>query len=339
MSGHVQVELWFHQYELDALASVLEKQGASVEERMKELLASLYEDMVPAEMRQEIHTRIEAEHTAERAAEEAARKYTAFRVRENGAESFFRLGQKESLLDVGKFLRRYLSEGQGSAVSAFQAAFAGLEQVTAEQYSHLVEAHLEYPSKVAGVFELNFDKQEVSAVDFGKSWRTYSVKDISSAAYFACRKSGLGPDQYEARFENRLTGRSHSSAGHLSARDISFAEEISEVDGLLNFYMEINFDVDAVFGTHVCTGENDDILNVYANYDMAAGQVCDELEVDLHWADGREEAVEYRLNAVEKAVLLRKMDGYCQRQTGQTLKEYSAQMMAEDLEPPAGPSM
>lgn len=107
----------------------------------------------------------------------------------------------------------------------------------------------------------------------------------------------------------------------------------------LNFYLETSFDVDAVFGTHVCTAENDDTLNVYADYDMATGQVCDELEVDLHRADGREESVEYRLNAVEKAVLLRKMDGYCQQQTGQTLKEYSAQLMAEDLKQPAGPSM
>ena len=175
---------------------------------------------------------------AERAAEEAARKYTAFRVWENGVGSFFRLGQKESLLDVGKFLRRYLLEGQESTASAFQAAFAGLEPVTAEQYSQLMEAHLEYPSKIAGVFELDFDKQEVSAVYFGKSWKTYSVKDISSAVYFAYRKSSLLPEQYEARFENRLTGRSHSSAGHLSARDISFADEISKIDTRLYFRYE-----------------------------------------------------------------------------------------------------
>lgn len=107
----------------------------------------------------------------------------------------------------------------------------------------------------------------------------------------------------------------------------------------LNFYLEASFDVDTVFGTHVCTTENDDTLNVYADYDMAAGQVCDELEVDLHWADGREESVAYRLNAAEKEVLLRKMDDYCQQQTGQTLAEYSAQLMAEDMTPPEGPVM
>lgn len=108
----------------------------------------------------------------------------------------------------------------------------------------------------------------------------------------------------------------------------------------LNFYLETSFDVDAVFGTHVCTAENDDTLNVYADYDMATGQVCDELEVDLHRADGREESVEYRLNPIEKAALLRKMEAYCQQQTGQSLKDYSAGLMAEEgIVPPAGPTL
>ena len=199
--------------------------------------------------------------------------------------------------------------------------------------------HLENPNRVTGVFDLNFNKQEVSTAAPERSWRTYSIKDISSAVYSAYRKIGLGPFQYEARFESSLNGKARPSAGHLSALEISFAEEISEINGLLNFYMETRFDVDAAFGTHVCTGENDDTLNVYANYDLTAGQVCDELEVDLHWADGREEAVEYRLNAVEKAVLLRKMDEYCQQQTGQTLADYSAQLLAENMAPPTAPSM
>ena len=151
-------------------------------------------------------------------------------------------------------------------------------------------------------------------------WKTWPMQDVSTAVYHAYRKSYLRPEQYMSRFLEKLEGKELTSAGHLSVRDISFAEEISEIDSLLDFYMETNFDVDAVFGTHVCTGENDDTLNVYANYDMASGQVCDELEVDLHRADGREEPVEYRLNAVEKATLLRKMDAYCQGQTGQTLK-------------------
>ena len=117
------------------------------------------------------------------------------------------------------------------------------------------------------------------------------------------------------------------------------AEDISEVDGLLNFYLETSFDVDAVFGTQVCTAENGDWLNVYANYDMNSGQVCDELEIALHRGDGSETALSYHLNAAAKEVLLRKMEDYCQEQTGMGLAEYSAQIMAEAPEPPTGPAM
>ena len=45
---------------------------------------------------------------------------------------------------------------------------------------------------------------------------------------------------------------------------VSFADELSECGGLLQFYMPVAFAPDAVFGTHVATAENDGWLNVYA---------------------------------------------------------------------------
>ena len=340
MSGDVQLELWLSEYKMDALSSVLEKQGISVEKRMQEMLIDLYAELVPYEVQQEIRARMDAEYAATQAAEEAARKYTAFCVREDGTQSFFQLDRSESILEVAKFLRRYLREDQGQGIAALRtSAFARMEPVAAERYDQLLTLRMEAPNKVTGVFDLDFDKQEVSTVDAAEGWKTWSMQDVSTAIYHAYRKNRLRPEQYTVRFLERLEDKVLTSAGHLSAQDISFSEEITEIDGLLDFYMDTYFDVDMVFGTHVCTGENDDTLNVYANYDMAAGQVCDELEVDLHWADGREESVEYRLNAVEKATLLRKMDAYCLEQTGQTLADYSAQLMAEDMTPPTQPAM
>ena len=340
MSGDVQLELWLHEYKLNALSSVLEEQGTTVEKRMQDALTELYVELVPPEIRQEISARIKEELAARQEEIEAARKYTAFCVRENGTQSFFQLDRSEDILEVAKFLRRYLREDQGQDTAALQtSAFAGMEPVTAERYDHLLALRMESPGKVTGVFDLDFDRQEVSTVNAEDGWMTWSMQDVSTAVFQAYRKNYLRPEQYMSRFLEKLEGQEFTSPGHLAARDISFAEEITEIDSLLNFYMEISFDVDSVFGTHVCTGENDDTLNVYANYNMAAGRVCDTLEVDLHRADGREESVEYRLNAVEKATLLRKMDAYCQEQTGQTLADYSAQLMAEDMAPPAQPMM
>jgi len=339
MSGDVQMELYLHEYKMEALSSVLAEQGSSVEEQMQEMLIDLYAELVPVEAQREIRARIDAEHAALEAEQEAARKYSAFRVRQDGGDEFFQLDHSETLLDVAKFLRGYLRKEQTPAADALEKSLRGLKPVTAGQYDQLTALRMENPHKVTGVFDLDFDRQTVSVVDPADGWRTYGTKDVSAAVYHAFRKSCLRPEQYEARFAEKLADRQIPSAGHLSAREISFADEICEMDDLLNFYMETGFDVDAVFGTQVCTSENDDWLNVYANYDMATGQVCDVLEIALHHGDDGEESLTYSLNAVERTVLLRKMDACCQEQTGQTLAEYSAQRMAEEIAPPTGPVM
>ena len=46
MSGFVQLAVWLHEYKLDALSSVLEEQGTSVEKRMQGMLLDMYEALV-----------------------------------------------------------------------------------------------------------------------------------------------------------------------------------------------------------------------------------------------------------------------------------------------------
>ena len=196
---------------------------------------------------------------------------------------------------------------------------------------------MEEGGKVTDAYDVDLDRLELSAVRPSLGWVSYRLKDASTAVWHADRCGSYDWNVRKARFMEKLAGREIASAGHLSAENFSFADEITADDGRLNFYLENSFDMDRVFGTH--TAKGDDWLNIYASYDMAAGQVCDMLEVDLHQADGREESLEHRLNAVEKSALLQKMDAYCQQQTGQSLKEYSAQCMAEDMAPPAGPVM
>lgn len=78
------------------------------------------------------------------------------------------------------------------------------------------------------------------------------------------------------------------------------------------------------------TDANDDYLNVYANYGMAAGEVRDELEITLCRGDGANVQLAYKLDENERAALLDKMRGYCLRQTGQSLEEYAASFQMDD---------
>lgn len=129
--------------------------------------------------------------------------------------------------------------------------------------------------------------------------------------------------------EEHLGGKELTSPGHLSAQNFSFSDEILMENGKLNFYMQTEFDVDAAFGTFVCTDENDDWLNIYANYDFERGTVCDTLELNLCKADGSEKNWHYPLNAAEKEVLLRKMEAFCQQQNGMSLRDFARQLQEE----------
>ena len=188
---------------------------------------------------------------------------------------------------------------------------------------------MENTGKVCGVFDVNFDKREFSAVHIMDGWQTWAMRDVSVAAYHATRSQFASSDDQWRKLLEHLSGKEITSAGHLSARNFSFGDEIIESDGKLNFYVRTEFDVDAVFGIFVCTDENDDWLNIYANYDIAEDRPCDTLELTLCKGDGSEESWSYRLNAAEQDVLLRKMEEYCQQQTGMSLRDYAQQFRAE----------
>ena len=264
-----------------------------------------------------------------------------FRVVENGAGQCFQTEHNLELLDAARLLRDYLQRWSALNTHTFSEMFPAWEQISTEEFHRQAALRMENTGEVAGAFDLDFDKREFAAVHIMDGWLVFPMGDVCAAADSAFREEGVGREEQWSRLLDGLDGKVITSAGHLSAQNVSFAEEIIEVNGLLNFYLRTDFDVDAVFGTYVCTAENDDWLNAYVNYDMAAGEVCDELEVDLHREGGSEEAVPYTLNAAEKEVLRWKMDEYCQRQTGQTLKEYSTQLLAEaqEVEPPDGPVM
>lgn len=319
----------------DALSRHLKDE--TVEDKLGDYLDQLINELVPEQEYSRISQELWQEDRQARQELEAARKFAIFRIRESGQDRCLQVERPLEFLDAARLLRSYLRGERGA--SSFEQMLHQAEEITPEAFEDMVLVRMENTGKVTGTFELDFDKREFSAVNVMDGWQTFAMGDVSKAVYQADRKAHLDSDQRWVRFLDALDGRQITSAGHLSAREVRMAEEISEVDGLLNFYLETSFDVDAVFGTQVCTAENGDWLNVYANYDMNSGQVCDELEIALHRGDGSETALSYHLNAAEKEVLLRKMEDYCQEQTGMGLAEYSAQIMAEAPEPPTGPAM
>ena len=114
---------------------------------------------------------------------------------------------------------------------------------------------------------------------------------------------------------------------------IGFAEEITEYDDKLNFYIPVTFDCDAVFGTDVCSPDNDDYLIIYVDYDMFTGEVGNQLDIALNRADGRIDELSYPLDEAERSALLPKMDAYCRHETGKGIAEYAKEVMGEPERP------
>lgn len=339
MAGVVSLELWLHEYKMEALERVLKESGTDTQTVMQARLEELYRQYVPAQERTDINNTIEGERlTAERLAEEQQR-ICAFRVTENGQSQYFSVDDGLELLDAAKKVRSYLTADPAARPSGFEKMFLHPTEISAEEFDELVGIRMDNTGKVTGVFDIDFDKCEFSGVHIMDGWKTYALGDVSAAAHHATRKQLLSTQQQWERLLDKLDGKEITSAGHLSARELSFEDEICEMDDRLNFYINGGFDVDSVFGTFVVTDQNDDWLNLYANYDMPSCEVCDTLDIVLHRGDGTDEELSYTLNVAEKEILLRKMDDYCQEQTGMTLADYCTQRMTKNDAPLTEPQM
>lgn len=323
MVQHEEIVLWLDRRWKNAIEKHLK--GETLQEHLETVLDALC-NQLPQREYERISREIYAEDAVNREAEEAARTYAAYHVTECGQEWYFKTSPGEELLAVGKKLRGYVTKGSGVAPDKFIGMFFGGQPITAKEFDALTALRMENTGKVRGVFDVNFDKREFSAVHIIDGWQTWAMRDVSVAVYHATRSQFASGDDKWRKLLDHLNGKEITSEGHLSARNFSFGEEIIESDGKLNFYLQADFDVDAAFGTFVCTDENDDWLNIYANYDIAQDKPCDTLELNLCKGDGTEENWSYHLNAAEQEVLARKMEAFCQQQTGMSLHEYAQQL-------------
>ena len=329
MADHVDITLWIDRRWKEAIEKHLRDE--TLEEHLENVLDELC-NQLPEREYERISRAIQSEAAAQRAEEEAARTYAAYHVTEHGQEWYFKTSPGEELLVACKKLRSYVTAEKGTAPDKFIGMFFGGQPITAKEFDALTAVRMENTGKVRGVFDVNFDKREFSAVHIMDGWQTWAMRDVSVAVYHATRSQFASSDDQWRKLLDHLSGKEITSAGHLSARNFSFSDEIIESDGKLNFYVQTEFDVDAVFGTFVLTDENDDWLNVYANYDIAQGKPCDTLELTLCKGDGSEESWSYQLNAAEQDVLLRKMEAFCQQQTGMSLCEYAQQLREEQAQ-------
>ena len=128
----------------------------------------------------------------------------------------------------------------------------------------------------------------------------------------------------------KTAGQTRRKGTHTKLRGYG-ADRIQAAFYKRDFDVPVTFDPDAVFGTNVATDANDDYLNVYADFDLDVGEVCDALTVIQVCGDGSEETYRYPLTEEDRSILRSKMNDYCMEQTGMSLDDYRAQYLDEEM--------
>lgn len=330
-----EITLWLDERWYDALSKQLK--GETLEEHLGNILDEMC-NQLPQREYERISHELWAEQQAEKEAREAARRFAVFHVTENGSSDYILAEEKLELLPTSRRLRSYIRKPPDEAPHRFVETLLRTQRISLEEFNSYVSERLDNTGRVVGAFDIDLDNGHLDALNIMDGWKRFRIQDVSSAVYFATKKSSASPDEQWRTFLDRLQGKEITyetepqyltGSRTLRAEDISFAEDIIQNDNLLEFYMEVSFNADQVFGTDVCTSENDDWLNIYANYDLDARRVCDTLEVYLQRGNGDEEAFKYRLSPEEQALLLPKMNTYCQEHWGQSLEECSVDYLAE----------
>lgn len=340
--GDTSIELWMNQYQYDALKRILTEAGTSVETVMQARLMEFYMQTVPENERADINCRIEGERLAEVLRAEERRRFSVFRIVEDRQARCLECEHPFDFLNAALQTRRYLRHELGAKAASFADYLLQSGHAISEQeYAERTGQYIDGSPNVTGVFDIDFDKGDFLTAQRNGGWAGFILKDVMTAIYHAYRKEDRSFKEKWSIFLERLDGGQMINAPHsadekeknsrrLTADDIHFSDEISEMNGRLNFYIETNFNVDQVFGTHVETTENDDWLNVYADFDKESRQVCDTLELVLNCGDGGCEELTYQLDDAEKGILLEKMNAYCQKCEELSLDAFCDGLQAEE---------
>lgn len=340
-----EISIWIDDRWYDALSKHLKDE--TLEEHLEGILDEMC-NQLPRQEYERISTLIWQEEQRSKEAHEAGRRFAVFHVTEHGESVYFLADENLEMLQTAVRLRSYIRKPSENSPARFLGMFSRGERISAEQFNIYVQERLDNSGRVTGAFGIDLDNGTFDALHIMDSWQRFHIQDISTAAYYAMKKTSASWDNRWKVFLDRLDGKQLtqntepeylSGDRRLCAEDISFSEDIMQNDALLEFYMDVTFDADAVFGTQVCASENDDYLNIYANYDLERGCVCDTLDVYLVREDGSEQDYKYRLSEEEQALLLPKMEEYCKQQFGCGIDELCSQYLSEQTGSQQSPQM
>ena len=205
--NHVEVTLYFNELHLKAVQEELAADGLTLEDKLKEHFAFLYDQLVPPEKQLGIEAEIEQIEAQENAEREARRRFGVFHIHENGSDRYFTSELFDSLLSTAYRYRLYDRGELSTNPKMFADTFGEVEHISAAQYEELCDRMPnDHRIKVAADYDL--DAGTVTTCQSSdNAWWSYRLKDLSVAAFKAHRSNYRGTDSREKIFDTALIGK------------------------------------------------------------------------------------------------------------------------------------
>lgn len=197
-----EIVLWLDERWYSALNRHLKNE--TLEEHMEDVLDELC-NQLPQREYERISREIWQEDQERRQAWEAGRRFTVFHLKENGKSTYFSVEDSLEMFQVADYLRTCLSSEHAGA--KFASTLFRCEEITQEQFDAATAEHMENTGRVAGAYVLDFDEKAFAALDSTAGWKTFGMKDVSTAAYFAMRKVQMQKQERASIFCSKLNGK------------------------------------------------------------------------------------------------------------------------------------
>ena len=199
-----EITLWVDERWCKALEKHL--LDGTVTEKLEEHIDELV-NKLPENVYERISSEIWQEREQARMEAEAARRFAVLHVTEDGNSTYFIAEENLEMLQVAARLRSYSRKPPENQPEHFVGMFSRGERISREQFQSYVNERLENTGRVTGAFDIDLDRGRFDALHIMDGWQRFRTQDVSTAVYFAMKKSAVSQDERWRVFLDRLDGK------------------------------------------------------------------------------------------------------------------------------------
>lgn len=219
------ITVWLDERWYNALSSQLKKQDTTVEDELNTYLDAMI-DQLPEQVRERISREIWAEDQRQRAEAEASRRFSVFRVTQDGRTDHLvtECRVPVDVLHTAAALRSYLL-AKGNSTQRFAESLHSVTDIAPEVFEDYADELRQGGGRVVAALDIDLDRGEFSALDTADGWETYTIRDVCSAAWHANHNDSLDWAQRIEIFAGRLEHLGIAPPERLSNEKFEFQEQ------------------------------------------------------------------------------------------------------------------